>query len=116
MTLPDWAEKIKLLVLVALTVSLIVGLVRLYQLEQARPPITIENALEVGESASVLLAASRTSSVPTGVFVASKNGQKYYPVACAGAKRIKAANRIYFVTAAEAERVGYSAAANCGLK
>ena len=46
-------------------------------------------------------------------FVASKNGTKYYPADCGGAKRISEANKIWFATVEEAKVAGYSAAANC---
>ncbi len=48
-----------------------------------------------------------------GAFVASQNGTKYYPKECAGAKRIKESNRVYFETANDAESQGYSMASGC---
>ena len=50
-----------------------------------------------------------------GSFVASKNGEKYYPLSCAGVNRIKEENKIYFTTQEEAESAGYSKAANCSF-
>lgn len=47
------------------------------------------------------------------VYMASKNGTKYYLPTCGSAKRIKEENRVWFATKAEAEAAGYSAAANC---
>ncbi len=56
-------------------------------------------------------------TVPTGPIVASKNGTKYYFVACSGAKRISEENKIYFATSSEAQKAGLSPAASCkGLK
>ncbi|MDD5040992.1 MAG: hypothetical protein PHX87_01150 [Candidatus Peribacteraceae bacterium] len=47
-------------------------------------------------------------AIPTGMrFVASKRGQKYYPVESASASNLSPANRIYFSTAEEAEGAGY---------
>ncbi|MFH0851887.1 MAG: hypothetical protein V1876_04030, partial [Candidatus Peregrinibacteria bacterium] len=47
-------------------------------------------------------------TVPEGMhFVASRRGQKYYPVESASASNLAPANRIYFSTAEEAERAGY---------
>jgi hypothetical protein len=40
-------------------------------------------------------------------FVASRRGQKYYPVESASASNLAPANRIYFRTAEEAEGAGY---------
>lgn len=47
------------------------------------------------------------------VYMASKNGTKYYLPSCSGAKRIKEENRVWFGTKEEAEAAGYSKAANC---
>lgn len=47
------------------------------------------------------------------VLVASKSGSKYYFPECAGAKRIKAENQVWFASKEEAESAGYSKAANC---
>jgi len=47
--------------------------------------------------------------VPDGMaFVASSRGKKYYPVQSAAGEKIVPKNRIYFRTAEEAERRGYS--------
>lgn len=48
-----------------------------------------------------------------GLYVASKSGTKYHHRDCAGAKRIKDENRIYFATEDEARAAGYEPAANC---
>lgn len=47
------------------------------------------------------------------VYMASKNGTKYYLPSCGSAKRIKEENRIWFGTKDEAEAAGYAPAANC---
>lgn len=47
-------------------------------------------------------------TVPEGMrFVASRRGQKYYPVDSVPASNLSPQNRVYFRTAAEAERAGY---------
>ena len=56
---------------------------------------------------------SETESAALGNFVASINGQAYYPKDCAAAQRIKEENRIWFETAPEAEAEGYRPAQNC---
>jgi len=48
-----------------------------------------------------------------GVFVGSKNGNKYHFPWCSGAKRISSKNAVWFSTKAEAERAGYTPASNC---
>jgi hypothetical protein len=45
--------------------------------------------------------------------VASKNGTKYYPLDCGGAKRIKEENKIWFANKEEAEKFGYSLSLTC---
>lgn len=47
------------------------------------------------------------------VYMASKNGTKYYLPTCGTAKRIKEENRVWFATKDEAVAAGYSPAANC---
>lgn len=46
-------------------------------------------------------------------YVASKNGTKYHLLWCPGAKQIKEENKVYFESKDEAERAGYTPAANC---
>ncbi|MFH1048074.1 MAG: hypothetical protein V1732_00230 [Patescibacteria group bacterium] len=48
-----------------------------------------------------------------GNFLASINGEAYYPKDCAAANRIKEENRIWFNTKKEAESQGYRPAQNC---
>ncbi|MHB8860285.1 MAG: hypothetical protein ACYC48_00930 [Minisyncoccota bacterium] len=58
-------------------------------------------------------APSLIVSSSTGQFVASKNGTKYYLPTCSGAGRISDANKVWFVSAADASKAGYEPAANC---
>jgi len=48
-----------------------------------------------------------------GIYVGSKNSNKYHLPNCSGAKRIKEKNKIWFNSKEEAEGVGYTPAANC---
>lgn len=45
--------------------------------------------------------------------VASRTGSVFYLPWCAGASRINAVNRVWFVTAAAARAAGYAPARNC---
>src|SRR3989338_7410347 len=45
--------------------------------------------------------------------VASKNSDKYHYTWCAGAKKIKEENKVWFNSAQEAESKGYTLAGNC---
>lgn len=58
--------------------------------------------------AGTLLTNQIEITIPAGMrFVASKRGQKYYPVESASASALAPSNRIYFRTAQEAEGAGY---------
>lgn len=59
-------------------------------------------------AASELLVNVVDVSIPQGMhYVASRKGQKYYPVQSASANRLKPENRIYFRTELEAQNAGY---------
>lgn len=49
----------------------------------------------------------------SGMYLASKNGTKYYLPSCSGAKRIKDENKVWFATKADAEASGRTPASNC---
>lgn len=60
--------------------------------------------------------STKTPGAPaqtTGNFVASKNGTKYYPKDCSAVSRIKAENRVWFSTEADAQLQGYSRTTTC---
>ena len=63
--------------------------------------------------AAVVVPVAARAAVPPGPIVASKSGSKYYLTTCAGAKRIKDANKVFFATKEEAIAAGYEPAANC---
>ena len=46
-------------------------------------------------------------------FMASINGEKYYPTGCKAANRIKEENRIWFASEKEAREMGYTPSAQC---
>jgi len=46
-------------------------------------------------------------------YVASKNGKMYYSVGCSGAKRINPENEVWFSTALDAEKSGFTLASAC---
>ncbi len=52
-------------------------------------------------------------AVGVGEYVASKSGTKYHLPWCPGAGQIKEENKIWFKSKEEAERAGYTPAANC---
>jgi hypothetical protein len=46
-------------------------------------------------------------------YVGSRSGTKYHLLWCPGAKTIKETNKVYFGSKEEAEKAGYTPAANC---
>jgi hypothetical protein len=64
----------------------------------------------VNQEASVSSATIRETS---GVLVGSINGSKYHFPWCPGAKQMKEENKVWFDSVEEAERAGYTPAANC---
>lgn len=55
----------------------------------------------------------QSNPTETGLFVASKNGTKYYPKGCKSADRIKPENQVWFATGQEAESRGYELSTQC---
>ena len=115
-------KELYLATIIILTAVISFGLGRLSKIREEKTPITIENAKEnaqIGESKplSTSNVDKTNSSATSKIFVASRNGKKYYYAWCESANVIKEQNRIWFSTQAEAEKAGYQPAANCkGLK
>jgi hypothetical protein len=57
--------------------------------------------------------AQKPVSVSSGNYFASSRGKKYYPIGCSAGKTIKQENRIYFASATEAEKAGYTLSSSC---
>jgi len=97
------------------------GLGRLSNLEEGRLSVYIEGGesiqASVGKAVGETLPSQGGSESVAGLLVASKNGSKYHFPWCSGAQRMKEENKIWFDSAEEARRAGYTPAANCkGLK
>ena len=113
-------KELYLATIIILTAVISFGLGRLSKIREEKTPITIENVKENAETSESK--SLSTLNVDSGIkadkiFVASRNGKKYYYAWCESAKTIKEQNRIWFSTQAEAEKAGYQPAANCkGLK
>jgi len=95
------------------------GLGRLSKIEDTRVPVRIENmaASIVGTKGSAMVDSTQDekSSISTQgeIYIGSKNGSKYHFPWCSGAQRIKESNKIQFPSKEEAEKAGYTPAANC---
>ncbi len=136
MSIPAFVEKIKtwagerrttlifigILTLVAIS-SFYLGYIARLETSDSTPEALkpFENSLSVSEGDQVAGAGNTPTlsdlttplGASSGSFIASKNGTKYYPVACASAKRIKDANKVFFTTAKDAEKEGYTLASGC---
>ena len=127
MSITERLNKIKPLILplnLVLIGTLGFGLGRYTRIEEAKVPVMIENPLGEalattsktslgGDSNLVSTSLDTTNMMKTGTLVGSKNGTKYHYPWCGGAARIKEENKVWFASAAEATRLGYTPAANC---
>lgn len=71
-------------------------------------PLATSTTSTAGAASSIMPAVSNAGRV-----VASKTGSRYYFLWCGGAKRLSAAHKIWFTSAAQARIHGYTQAANC---
>ncbi|MBU4536754.1 hypothetical protein KJ603_01790 [Patescibacteria group bacterium] len=104
------------LILIILIAFSSFGLGRLSFLEENQSSINVinQNIIEQNQ-ASIFSSLQSEDSTPasTGMYVASKNSDKYHAPWCSGAQRIKEENQIWFQTKEEAEKAGYTPASNC---
>lgn len=87
-----------------------------------KEPIVIENqgVKAIQQTAKIYQEDKNTSSDESsgvgenqGKLVGSKNSDKYHLPECAGAKKIKPENQIWFQSEEEAQKAGYKPAGNC---
>lgn len=71
------------------------------------------DSLALSEPIPKAVIEKERAAAASAPFVASKNGTKYYPAACAGAKRIKEENKVGFASEAAAVGAGLALAAGC---
>ena len=115
----DNEKDLFLTAVIILVATISFGLGRLSKIREEKTPITIEN---VGTSTEIIANTPNSQRATLTVdankiFVASRNGKKYYYAWCDSAKVIKETNRVWFSTEDEAKKSGYEPAANCrGLK
>jgi len=69
-----------------------------------------ENSPSLDQNPSI---ETKTSNNKSGNYFASKRGKKYYSTACFAGKTIKQENRIYFSSADEAEKAGFTPSTSC---
>lgn len=80
------------------------GLGRLSALEDARPPVSIQEAPSAARPAALSVG---------GLLVASKSGSVYYYPWCSGAAKITVANQAWFASEAAAQKAGYKPSKSC---
>lgn len=120
----DNDKELHLAIIIILVAIISFGLGRLSKIREEKTPITIENVATSTETVvntssqpARLSQPGRLTADAEKIFVASKNGKKYYYAWCDSAQKIKESNRVWFSTKEEAEKAGYEPAANCkGLK
>ena len=114
-------KELYLAAIIILVATISFGLGRLSKIREEKTPITIEN---VAVATSTEIIANTTNSQratltvdANKIFVASRNGKKYYYAWCDSSQKIKESNKVWFSTKEEAEKSGYQPAENCkGLK
>ncbi len=83
-------------------------------LKMENPDIVIDTSqIDCGCGDQIVLEQDQPKQLEQEQFVASKNGQKYYPPDCASANRIKEENRVYYTSATEAEADGKELSSQC---
>lgn len=115
MSIAEVVKKINIPGLLALSAGLllilIIGGVELKALQANRESIKIDRTAMVADVSVEKMQPSVQQ------LVGSKTGTKYHLPECSGAKNISDKNKIFFSSIAEAEKQGYTPAANCpGLK
>ncbi len=112
----SFLEEFFLILLIFFSIFLGIGIGRLSVITERKTPITIKdttkpesNGFSGDGEEGVLTAVDNKKEI----FVASRNGTKYYLSDCIGARRILSANLISFSTREEAESAGYQKAVNC---
>ena len=112
-------RELYLTAVIILVATISFGLGRLSKIREEKTPITIENVATSTEIIANTTNSQRaTLTVDANkIFVASRNGKKYYYAWCDSSQKIKESNKVWFSTKEEAEKSGYEPAANCkGLK
>lgn len=93
-----------LIALVFLVALCAFGLGRLSALEDAKPPISITQALQSAEAFAL---------APGGYVVASRTGSVYYLPWCSGAEKIAQGNQVWFSSEEAAQKAGYAPSKGC---
>lgn len=106
-----WAQDpdILIILIITLTASASFALGRL-SVAPEEPPVEITTAsvFQTQEREG-----DRSAENTQGLYVASKNSDKYHLPWCSGAQRITEENKVWFDSKQEAEAAGYSPAGNC---
>jgi hypothetical protein len=76
-------------------------------------PATVVSAGSYSDISENTAPSSLNQNISGKNYFASSRGSKYYTLGCSAGKTIKQENRVYFTTADEAEKAGYSLSAAC---
>ena len=72
-----------------------------------------QNKLNTPKIEQIKSVTERAQNDASGKYFASKKGKKYYSILCSAGKTIKQENRIYFNSASDAEKAGFSLSSSC---
>jgi len=81
--------------------------------EGENDPILIENNTEKIDYNQEKSYNEKSLKSTDKMFVASKNGTKYYSLGCSGASRIKPENQVWFKDREDAEKSGFTFSSTC---
>ncbi len=132
MSINDTLQKIKLysssekgravyvILIIILVAGSSFGLGRISKTSSNSDPVRVIYA-DSGLSASAIGTSSNKPPIQasvggkgvSGAYVASKRGKKYYPVNCSAADSLKAENKIFFTSEAQAQTAGYTKSSSC---
>jgi hypothetical protein len=103
--------------LMIVLVVILVGIISFYlgrlSTEEAKDGLKIDTNPSNEQISPNLSISERINKNSQGSYFASSRGKKYYPIGCSAGKSLKEENRIYFETANEAEKAGYTLSSSC---
>jgi len=111
-------SEIFIIAIIIFSAFIIFGLIKLYEIRKEKTPITIDSSASLDFTRDKPLGVKNSTdgaanSQGEKLFVASKNGAKYYYPWCSGVSRIKEENKVWFATKEQAQKAGFTPAANC---
>lgn len=104
---------VSLAVFIAFGAGILVGNNKPKESPAIEEPAVAEEISSLRENLKIFNESAPEITKPRENFVASKNGEYYYPLDCAAAGRIKDANKIFFPSKEAAEQKSYKPSGYC---